>query len=115
MTDDQKYSIKIVARKTGLSPHAIRIWEKRYAVVSPMRTPTNRRLYSDADIQRLLLLQRATAAGHAIGQVAHLTNENIQKIIALVEPSASPLLNAISARRNATSGEWHLEAWRAAV
>jgi DNA-binding transcriptional MerR regulator/methylmalonyl-CoA mutase cobalamin-binding subunit len=115
MAEDHKYSIKIVARKTGLSPHAIRIWEKRYAAVSPARTPTNRRLYSHADIQRLLLLQRATAAGHAIGQVAHLPNENLQKIIALAEPAPSPSPGATSARRHATSEESHLETCIAAI
>ena len=42
------HSIQSVARRTGLTPHVIRIWEKRYAAVQPSRTETNRRLYSDA-------------------------------------------------------------------
>ncbi len=81
MQDEPKYSIKIVARRTGLSSHAIRIWEKRYAAVSPERTSTNRRLYSDADIERLLLLHQATLAGHAIGQVARLSTGNLKKLL----------------------------------
>lgn len=89
MHDKPKYSIKIVARRTGLSSHAIRIWEKRYAAVSPERTPTNRRLYSDADIERLLLLHKATLAGHAIGQVAHLSNENLKTLLGVKETTAA--------------------------
>ena len=57
---------------TGLSPHLIRIWEKRYSAVAPERTDTNRRLYSDAEIERLNLLRLATRAGHSIGNIAKL-------------------------------------------
>ncbi|MDW8366626.1 MAG: MerR family transcriptional regulator [Abditibacteriales bacterium] len=72
----------MAARKTGLSPHVIRIWEKRYKAVSPQRTPTNRRLYSDADIERLRLLQRATQAGHSIGQIVGLSLEELNELVA---------------------------------
>ncbi len=94
MQDKPKYSIKIVARRTGLSTHAIRIWEKRYAAVSPERTPTNRRLYSDADIERLLLLHKATLAGHAIGQVAQLSTENLKTLLGVKEATVAPETSA---------------------
>ena len=45
-------AIKVVARRTGLSAHVIRIWEKRYGAVEPERTVTNRRLYSDEFCRR---------------------------------------------------------------
>jgi methanogenic corrinoid protein MtbC1 len=89
MQDKPKYSIKIVARRTGLSTHAIRVWEKRYTAVSPERTPTNRRLYSDADIERLLLLHKATLTGHAIGQVALLSTENLKTLLGVKEATVS--------------------------
>ena len=54
---DSHHSIQSVARRTGLSAHVIRIWEKRYAAVKPTRTSTNRRLYSNAEIERLLRLK----------------------------------------------------------
>ncbi|MCS6860960.1 MAG: MerR family transcriptional regulator [Abditibacteriales bacterium] len=79
---EPRHSIKVAARKTGLSPHVIRIWEKRYKAVSPQRTPTNRRLYSDADIERLRLLQRATQAGHSIGQIVGLSLEELNELVA---------------------------------
>jgi DNA-binding transcriptional MerR regulator/methylmalonyl-CoA mutase cobalamin-binding subunit len=71
----------VVARKTGLTAHVIRAWEKRYGVVSPLRTPTNRRLYSDADVERLRLLRRATLAGHGIGQIATLPTEALNTLL----------------------------------
>ncbi len=67
-------------RRTGLSAHVIRIWEKRYNVVTPSRTGTNRRLYTEADIERFQLLQRAIQSGHSIGNIAALPNERLVKL-----------------------------------
>ena len=80
MDANQGHPIKVVVRRTGLSPHVIRVWEKRYQAVEPMRTETNRRRYSDADIERLLLLQRVTHTGRSIGQIAQLTTERLREL-----------------------------------
>lgn len=72
-------AIKVVARRTGLSAHVIRIWEKRYGAVEPERTGTNRRLYSDEQIERLSLLRDITQAGHSIGNVAKLPTEKLRQ------------------------------------
>jgi methylmalonyl-CoA mutase cobalamin-binding subunit len=74
-------SIRVVARRTGLSPYVIRIWERRYSAVVPARTPTNRRRYSDVDVQRLTLLRRATEAGHSIGAVAGLRTDRLMDLL----------------------------------
>jgi MerR family transcriptional regulator, light-induced transcriptional regulator len=74
------HSIKLVARRTGLTSHVIRVWERRYGAVRPARTDTNRRLYSDADIERLSLLRRAIQAGHSIGNIASLPGEQLQRL-----------------------------------
>ncbi|ETW98202.1 MAG: hypothetical protein ETSY1_19750 [Candidatus Entotheonella factor] len=81
MEVEQGHPIKVVVRRTGLSPHVIRVWEKRYQAVEPMRTETNRRRYSDADIERLMLLQRATHTGRSIGQIAHLSTERLRDLV----------------------------------
>lgn len=80
MNEMQRYSMKYVTRKTGLTPHTIRVWEKRYGAVSPERTETNRRLYSNDDIEKLMLLRRATLAGHSIGQIARLTLKDLRDL-----------------------------------
>lgn len=74
------HAIKAVARRTGLTAHVIRIWEKRYGAVQPERTGTNRRLYSEAQIERLTLLREVTRAGHSIGPVAKLPLEKLRKL-----------------------------------
>ena len=71
------YAIRVVAKLTGLSPHVIRVWEKRYRAVTPMRTDTNRRVYTQADVQRLELLRQATEAGHSICRIAALPQDRL--------------------------------------
>ena len=81
MADEHKYGIKTVATQTGLTQFTIRAWENRYNVVTPLRTETNRRLYSDTDISRLTLLRMVTEAGHSIGQIAALSTEELLRLI----------------------------------
>jgi DNA-binding transcriptional MerR regulator/methylmalonyl-CoA mutase cobalamin-binding subunit len=80
-----RHPIGVVARRTGLKPDLIRAWERRYGAVEPGRSDTRRRFYSDADVERLLLLRRAVSTGRGISQVAGLTAEELE---ALVEADA---------------------------
>ena len=75
-----QYPIGTVARRTGLSAHLLRAWERRYGVVEPVRSEGGARLYSLADIRRLHLLRRAVDAGHAIGRVAALSSEALARL-----------------------------------
>ncbi len=84
------HPIKVVVRRTGLSAHVIRVWEKRYQAVVPARTATNRRLYSDEDIARLQWLQQAVQAGQSIGRIAHLSTPELMKLVR-AEQAAAPL------------------------
>ena len=93
------HSIKTASRMTGLSPHLLRIWEKRYGAVSPARTATNRRLYSDAEIERLNFLRLATAAGHSIGNIAKLPLSRLQSLVS----KAARNEDGAQARRRAAS------------
>ncbi len=76
-----KYPIKVVSQMTGLSVFVIRAWEKRYNVVTPSRTETNRRLYSEEDIKKLRLLNEAVQRGHNIGGIAKLSTKEIQAVL----------------------------------
>ena len=75
------HSIKAVAQQTGLSTHVIRVWEKRYGAVKPVRSGSNRRVYSSSEVQRLDLLHRATELGHSIGNIARLPPESLAKLL----------------------------------
>ena len=88
MSREEGHPIKVVARRVGLSPHVIRMWEKRYQAVMPQRTPTQRRIYSDADVERLMLLCRAISAGRSIGQIAQLPTKKLLALVSADEAAA---------------------------
>ncbi len=72
------YRIAAVAKLTGMPVPTIRMWERRYGVVTPARSAANGRLYSRTDIDRLILLKSVADAGHAIGTVAQLSESQLQ-------------------------------------
>jgi DNA-binding transcriptional MerR regulator/methylmalonyl-CoA mutase cobalamin-binding subunit len=81
---DAHHPIQLAARLTGLSTYVIRIWEQRYRAVEPSRTPSQRRLYSQSDIERLSLLRQLTQAGHSIGQIARLPIHKLRALAAAI-------------------------------
>lgn len=77
-----RHPIRVVALRTGLTPSVLRAWERRYGVVTPSRSDGGQRRYSDADIERLSLLNRATQAGRGISQVATLGTTELRALVA---------------------------------
>ncbi len=76
-----RHPIKVVARRTGLTPDVIRAWEKRYQAVIPGRTKSGQRVYTDADVERLVLLARAVGMGRRIGEVAAFPTARLQELV----------------------------------
>jgi len=58
------------ARRVDLSPDVLRAWERRYKLLDPQRSPGGFRLYSDADVARVVVMQRHLATGLAPAQAA---------------------------------------------
>lgn len=75
------FPIRYVADQTGLSQHVIRVWERRYGVVEPERSGTNRRLYTEADLKRLQLLKKAVEKGQSISLVARMDSDELLRLI----------------------------------
>ena len=115
MYNEQRYPIKVVVNRTGLTPHAIRVWERRYKAVNPLRTPTNRRLYSEADVERLSLLHSLTRIGHGISLIARLPTDELRALTtsAVLSPPVASLL-PISAVSHHPVAE-HIEACLSAI
>ncbi|MGN6167211.1 MAG: MerR family transcriptional regulator [Solirubrobacteraceae bacterium] len=72
-----RYPVRLVAIRTGLSPHVLRAWERRYRVVTPSRSEGGQRLYSELDVERLRRLRRLSERGHSIGHLASLSLEQL--------------------------------------
>ncbi|HET6550315.1 MAG TPA: helix-turn-helix transcriptional regulator [Solirubrobacter sp.] len=59
MPDRPRYMISVAAELAGLHPQTLRMYEAR-GLIRPARTPGGTRLYSEADVDRLRLVQRLT-------------------------------------------------------
>lgn len=69
----------MVSRLTGISQHVLRVWERRHGAVTAHRSENGRRLYSQRDVDRLLLLKHLVDRGDTIGQLAHLDDEQLRE------------------------------------
>ena len=60
LDDRPRYMISVAAELVGMHPQTLRIYEAK-GLVRPKRTPGGTRLYSEADLERLRLIQRLTS------------------------------------------------------
>lgn len=91
------FKIGAVSRMTGIAPDTLRIWERRYEIVTPERTPAGGRLYSQEQINRLTLIKNLVDAGDSISVVASLSLADLQnRLTATTHAAATP--SAISER-----------------
>jgi methanogenic corrinoid protein MtbC1 len=81
LSREPRYRIGAVSRATGIAPDTIRMWERRYGNLVPARSDAGGRLYSDADIAHLRLVKQLIDRGHAIGRLAHLSEEELREIL----------------------------------
>src|SRR5260370_8235032 len=72
-----KYLIGVVTKLTGLSIDVVRVWERRYGAVRPVRSDGGTLLYSDADVLRLNRFHRALQRGFCIGHPPPLSQSNL--------------------------------------
>ena len=72
------FSIKDLENLTGVKAHTIRIWEKRYTMLSPERTDTNIRKYNLSNLKKLLNVTLLYNEGIKISKIASLDNNQIK-------------------------------------
>ena len=100
MDERPRYMISIAAELVGMHPQTLRIYENK-GLIRPGRTAGNTRLYSDADLERLRLIQRLTnelglnLAG--VEQVLRLEDELIRmrRRLARMEREMREAINAV--------------------
>jgi DNA-binding transcriptional MerR regulator len=105
-TSESTYRIGAIARLTGIPSDTLRVWERRYQVVTPVRSPKGTRLYSREDVARLALIKRLVDAGQAIGSVARLSLGQLEERLAtLASPAPRRGRGAEPVRRVALLGD----------
>jgi len=83
------YSIKDLEKLSGIKAHTIRIWEQRYGIIVPQRTPTNIRYYQDEDLKQLLNVALLNKNGYKISKIANMSDsELVEKVASLSDINA---------------------------
>ncbi|MBC7607164.1 MAG: MerR family transcriptional regulator [Burkholderiales bacterium] len=91
------FSIKDLENLSGIKAHTIRIWEKRYNVLEPMRTETNIRLYDLASLQKLLNITLLHNHGYKISKISKFPPEKIPALVKEIISEKSVKTHAINA------------------
>jgi DNA-binding transcriptional MerR regulator len=92
----QNFSIKDLENLSGIKAHTIRIWEKRYNIMTPNRSGTNIRSYDIGNLQKILNVTFLNEHGYKISRIAKLSDEEIGKMVKGVAASASEQNRAIN-------------------
>ncbi len=76
-----KYSISDLEQLSGVQTHTIRIWERRYHALEPLRSAGNTRFYDDSQLRRLLNIVGLHETGLKISQVCALSDEEMDSLL----------------------------------
>jgi MerR family transcriptional regulator/heat shock protein HspR len=98
MDDRPRYMISVAAELVGMHPQTLRIYESK-GLVTPQRTAGNTRLYSDADLERLRLINRLTSElGLNLAGVEHVIRleEQIRRMQRTMERLEREMREAIT-------------------
>src|SRR5689334_7057080 len=88
-----RYPIRVVARRVGIQEMTLRAWERRHGAVRPSLSESGQRLFSAADIERLVLLRSLTRDGAAISTLASLSTADLHRLapdVVVDAPAAEP-------------------------
>jgi len=76
------YSIRVVSRLTGISLDTLRVWERRYGFPKPARKESGSRLYTQLDVDTLLLVSKALAAGYRPSEIVGKPFGELSRLLA---------------------------------
>ena len=91
------FSIRDLENLSGIKAHTIRIWEKRYHLLSPERTDTNIRIYSLASLQKLLNIVLLYNNGYKISKIAKIPETELPSVVREIIAKNSMKSHAINA------------------
>jgi MerR family transcriptional regulator, light-induced transcriptional regulator len=101
------YRINVAARHAGISTQLLRAWERRYGLLTPQRTGSGYRVYSEDDVTVLRGAKVLVDEGRSISEVAQLPREQLRRAAGRV-----PAPEVLAA---APAGESFLDAAIAAI
>lgn len=82
-----RFSIKDIENLTGIKAHTLRIWEQRYGILQPKRTPTNIRYYDAYDLKHVLRIALLNQYGYKISKIHQMSSEEMNNLIQKINDS----------------------------
>jgi DNA-binding transcriptional MerR regulator len=73
------YTLYELEKLTGIKIATIRVWERRYNIINPKRTDTNRRWYDDYDLRRLINITIIYNSGIKISKIAKYSGSELEE------------------------------------
>jgi len=92
-----RYSIKDIEQLSGIKAHTLRIWEQRYEILTPKRTPTNIRYYDDADLRLVLNIAFLNRNNIKISKIAQMSQDDICDRVRQIADSSLEYPNQMNA------------------
>lgn len=93
---ESRYSIKDLEQLAGIKAHTLRAWESRYSLITPYRTDTNIRYYSDDHLKKILNISILVKSGMKIGNVARMSYEEINTAVSTLGKQQKPFEGQVS-------------------
>jgi len=78
------YTLHELEKLTGILAATIRVWERRYNIIKPQRTDTNRRWYNDEDLRRLINISILYHNGIKISKIAAYSGSDLEEKVKLL-------------------------------
>ncbi len=85
------FSISELAQYSGIKPHTIRIWEKRYHALRPNRSAGNTRHYDSLQLKRLLSISGLLEADYKISELCAMSDEKLKSLYSKMFISDTPV------------------------
>jgi DNA-binding transcriptional MerR regulator len=72
------FTISDIENLTRIKAHTLRVWEKRYHLISPKRTESGHRFFDGEDLKTMLRIAWLYDNGHKISQIAKLSQDEMR-------------------------------------
>lgn len=82
---------------SGIKAHTLRVWEQRYEIITPKRTPTKIRYYEDSDLRLILNISFLNKNNFKISKIAKMTVEEISETVRKISDSNLEYPNQVNA------------------
>ena len=84
-----QYSINDLEKLSGIKASLIRVWERRYKIIRPSRTETNRRRYDDAQLRKIINISILQRNGFKISLIAALSDHEIEEKVTFLSKNTT--------------------------